>query len=148
MCRLCRGSRFIHLLSCARCFVVLPVPVPAANSWDVNSIKNEPGLSNIQKSEIQVHELLSSHSPIPWWESRGAADPEPRWRSQLRSWSMAVMGVWRLEGWLEISTPTDAVIWERQQETVLKQEGEADSSVLRREGVVRSSLGIHASILI
>jgi hypothetical protein len=40
------------------------------------------------------------------------------------------------------------VIWERQQETVLKQEGEADSSVLRREGVVRSSLGIHASILI
>jgi hypothetical protein len=64
---------------------------------------------------------------------------------QWRSWAF---GDWRLEGWLEISTPTDAVIWERQQETVLKQEGEADSSVLRREGVVRSSLGIHASILI
>ena len=31
------------------------------------------------------------------------------------SWAF---GDWRLEGWLEISTPTDAVIWERQQETV------------------------------
>lgn len=70
-------------------------------------------------------------------------------RSQLQSWSI-VMGVWRLAigGWLEISTPTHAVIWERQQETVWNRRKKLIDQYFFFVGCGGTSLGIHASCLI